>query len=455
MKILHLLIIVSIFQFTLIGQDIAFRNPLTKRVEMIDIKSKKYYYKNEALIEPVLIGKLNFENITISDFPSTIHVNTFLDSHNTLFLSISGTGQLYKLTKTTFRRLDKTYYRGFNFGASKFMRNDTLFSFGGMGFWRVNNVLTFFDFKQKEWEYQFQKNTGPEAILVGLSGLSENKFYTVTPSQIFQPKITDEHEVFQYDLNSKIWKKLGTLNFVSLFGFEVKPENTVWINGGILFLDINSKIYFGDIQNNKLYESRGSKLKFFNHKFDFFENKTHIFSHRKDYSNRIHKSELDSLTKGDFKNEFVEINQLYKPIISDSIIIQYYSIFILLGTLIIILIVIFIRKRYFKKKVYLFDILPDGSEYLIKQLVGKGEGYQFTSNEIIELSLKTFKTSESQRLFRSKFLNQFNNYFSNTYKIQNAIERVNSKDDKRYVLYFFKKEAYLVLVNYMKTYKSN
>lgn len=41
-------------------------------------------------------------------------------------------------------RQDRTFYQGYNFDAYQFQRNDTIFSFGGYGFWLENNLLTYF-----------------------------------------------------------------------------------------------------------------------------------------------------------------------------------------------------------------------------------------------------------------------------------------------------------------------
>ena len=67
-----------------------------------------------------------------------------------LYILIDGTGQVYKAsaqnaTKIAFTRLDSTYFAGYNFNAFDFAYKDTIFSFGGEGFWHNNGKLRYFN----------------------------------------------------------------------------------------------------------------------------------------------------------------------------------------------------------------------------------------------------------------------------------------------------------------------
>src|SRR5574343_661777 len=76
------------------------------------------------------LGKIqDWENIK-KELPSDFDINTFYQK-NKLLVSIPGTGQLYHLdiNHLTLKRLDQTFFRGYNFNANQFFRKDTLFSF--------------------------------------------------------------------------------------------------------------------------------------------------------------------------------------------------------------------------------------------------------------------------------------------------------------------------------------
>jgi DNA-directed RNA polymerase beta' subunit len=71
-------------------------------------------------------GKLASEGLILNDLPPNPNINCFkIDSH--YVFTFPGTGQVYQfnLMKRQLKRLDKTYYRGFNFNAIQFVRKDT------------------------------------------------------------------------------------------------------------------------------------------------------------------------------------------------------------------------------------------------------------------------------------------------------------------------------------------
>ena len=119
---------------------------------------------NNALFKTILAQKQSITHIT----PSTSNIipvngvfkslkQQLLYTDKGLFLLIDATGQIFKATnwddaEIEFKRIDSTSYFGFNAESLKIMRKDTIFSFGGYGFWRFNVYLSFFDFKRYEWE---------------------------------------------------------------------------------------------------------------------------------------------------------------------------------------------------------------------------------------------------------------------------------------------------------------
>ncbi len=72
-----------------------------------------------------------------------------------LFVKISGSGLLFKVSEGTkgliFTRVDSTIYQGSDFHAFVFSLGDTVFAFGGYGFWRNNGVLKFLNPKNHDW----------------------------------------------------------------------------------------------------------------------------------------------------------------------------------------------------------------------------------------------------------------------------------------------------------------
>jgi hypothetical protein len=101
----------------------------------------------------------------IFKFGLPVLINTkisLLKNKKDIYLQPLGTGKLYLLKKEQktgqlkntyqFIRIDSTYFFGANFNAINFFMNDTLFQFGGEGYWHIRGHLTYFSNKTHEWE---------------------------------------------------------------------------------------------------------------------------------------------------------------------------------------------------------------------------------------------------------------------------------------------------------------
>src|SRR5215831_3150034 len=71
-----------------------------------------------------------------------------------LFLLLQGTHWVYKFDTASFQfyRLDTTFYRGSNFDCYFFSYNNTLYQYGGYGFWSNRDFLTYYVAKTRDWE---------------------------------------------------------------------------------------------------------------------------------------------------------------------------------------------------------------------------------------------------------------------------------------------------------------
>lgn len=88
------------------------------------------------------------------------HSNSLVGNNGKLFArdglwiaTFSGSGRVFEIDtiNNTIDRQDRTFYQGYNFHAYQFQRKDTIYSFGGYGFWINNNLLTYFSEVRREW----------------------------------------------------------------------------------------------------------------------------------------------------------------------------------------------------------------------------------------------------------------------------------------------------------------
>jgi hypothetical protein len=68
----------------------------------------------------------------------------------------SDLGRLYQIIEDKKRyrtiRIDSTIHSGVNFFSKTFFARDTLYQFGGLGFWSIRGIMTFFSKQTDQWE---------------------------------------------------------------------------------------------------------------------------------------------------------------------------------------------------------------------------------------------------------------------------------------------------------------
>jgi hypothetical protein len=146
---------------------------------------------------------------------------------NKILIQPLGTGRLYEIVKedNTYRskRIDSTLHSGVNFFSKTFFTRDTLYQFGGLGFWNIRGLLTFFSKQTNQWELVQTNRDVPcffdnsqDAVLQVYDDPSHPKMYlSNTYKYLNYPQtfdITGKDTSFVFDFNTKQWTALGKLN---------------------------------------------------------------------------------------------------------------------------------------------------------------------------------------------------------------------------------------------------
>ena len=244
--------------------DFEFMNPNHLKMERIDFKSKKYW-QEQQLNHWEVLGEVDLRSVNLADLPPKYIYNTFeIKGH--FFFVIAGTGQVYEFdpVKRILSRVDQTYYRGYNFGALQFSHNDTLFSFGGIGFWHYNNVQTFFDLQTKEWEMVKAKGDIPKRIYSTFAGYSkrEGKLFMLEIPDAFVTPTIQPLDFYEYDLKTNVWNKKGSVSVDFLNSFERRFAEVIWLNDLFIIPCTDGEIIVDPIKNTS-YKYLGSKTSFF------------------------------------------------------------------------------------------------------------------------------------------------------------------------------------------------
>jgi hypothetical protein len=124
-------------------------------------------------------------------------------------------GLVLEFSGDSLRRIDKSSHEKMQNGSFVFAENDTLFRFGGNGFWTNWNFLTYFDENTQEWELIITDN-----LKVTIPGLTqslathdqENVYVFSGYRQNERNPLVDvkNNEVWKYNKVSNSWKFLGS-----------------------------------------------------------------------------------------------------------------------------------------------------------------------------------------------------------------------------------------------------
>jgi hypothetical protein len=417
-----LIIFISFPIRTLANSSLKFWD-ISERINYVINFKNKTYVKESVQGKIVFTSPLQLVNIDTTALYENFQVVTF--KKNELFIiTLQGTGQVYSFdpTKKIIKRLDKTHFAGYNFLSIRFTRKDSIYSFGGTGFWQTNNILSFYNYPNGEWDALIHPEIEPIRIKNQISGYFPyyDKVYALEIPKLYSKDENYKPYYWSFDLKSKKWTKLGVIND------ELKNvQDEMFISDRYCFFKHYTKILWGDPGQNKLFIYQGNKSNFFSLPINIFKKGDFIYFLNKKWNED--KFELDSMKTQELIDNSKIYGSFYQPDHSKEI--GFYVIGILFGILSIILI-------YRKSKQPIED--NTNFESIFNLLLNLPEINTLELNKILNCENKP---ADTQRQIRARFITQLNQQFLLKYNIENAITRIQSTEDKRFVNYQISKEA--------------
>lgn len=402
-----------------------------EQVHLKEIKPGKFVSSNPIQIEPS----------ALRDLPPNFGNNFFYTDQKKIWFTLHGTGQVYQFepSKNTFSRLDKTYYKGHNFEASQFIRKDTLYNFGGYGFWNYTNVITYYDSIQKEWQVVRPENSGPESLVGGYQGysLADDKFYSgAAEHEPVRKNInkTIEDVIYAFDFKELKWSILGKINPDLPF----KSQRSIYWDGEHFIQWSADKLYLIDPAANKVYCLDDPK-KYYQANDKFYRIGDTIYSY---WTN---KTTIVKLSKKELLKQAKRFGEFYtKPIRSIS---TFILTALAMGLLGFAIFGIYKKRKSGTRSHHWFDAIE--LELLNRMtLLEDSEDKQLSVIQINEILNIEHKAPDNQRRIRMKFFKDINTKLLIHFKVEEAIERIQSDEDKRLLLYRLKPAIQQKLVEY-------
>lgn len=252
-------------------------------------------------------------------------------------------GEVYTIIEDSLNRLDTTPDHRLNITSNIFVNNDTIFKYGGYGYWSQRNFNIYFDFQSKEWQvYKTSKESyNPMGSFYGLYLKSKEGIY------FFGGKMVDEtnrinqiksKDVLYFDFKSKAFEKLGTseLEF-NLSHYLVHDNEFVYLIKDTILYQVSPKDNTVNLYSypNKLWSISKER------NFNTFKKDRYYIEVNDPLSN---KSKLISLTKEElFKNPLGSLKLYNKDL--DAKPALFFLVLFLVSILFLILLKIILNKK--------------------------------------------------------------------------------------------------------------
>ncbi len=438
----------------------------TIRTPKTPILSLLYSNKNE-------ISQINTPRRTsyvhISNNKKNIFQN-LLKTKSGLYLIVEGTGQVYKATDTNnseifFTRIDSTLDYGNSYLSINFSYKDTLYSYGGYGFWRINGQLRYFN--DNEWSI-IKLNKEYKLTNEAVNYLpKKSQLYALTNITNDEAEINKKSEnqyVIKLNLATKENEILGKLNPYLSFIRKTQGCNIVNIEAlnGTLFEDFETReCFLINFEENRIYKLKSEKRNI------LFKNSKDVFKSLFEINGTLYyeysNNKLDS-TKISIDDFIIIPEPVYfnniAPIFTNRLII---SLFVIL---LILLSVVLLRSKGNIKcflKLTKYDPIPQNNialdlafseidQQLIELIYSKCQKGNSASVEEVNNCLGiSKKTIEIQKRVRTEVINKLNHKFKIICDNQNdIINRIRSEEDRRYFRYTINKDSYKLFIDYLK-----
>ena len=261
------------------GSEFIFCSKNTFSIYSYDGTFKKSFFVSDELIKDL---KPNSAEISFSKRFKVFNKN----SDNIKIVSVDG-GHVFSVDNDTLKREDFSFNHKMSFGSAVFVRNDTIFKFGGYGFWSSRNFFTYFDNSSKEWEfYPSNSLLLPPPIHNFNFKVFDDEFIMTngyTPDVGTGIKNQSVSDIWKYNFIDRKWDNLGVSNLP-------KYDN---------ILEIDNDVFFARKQNN--------------YDFIYVDYLNNVFYDVETANTSIPINGLSSIIKGDTLYAFKDGNFLKKP----------------------------------------------------------------------------------------------------------------------------------------------
>ena len=363
--------------------------------------------------------------------------------NNTLLLSEKDGGKVYAFENDSLVRRDRSDIVHWQSDSSLFHRNDTIYKYGGYGYWTTSNALTYLNPISKGWEVISTKGLEvPKSTHTQIHFLNKNNLIILGGYHLSAKnhlKALYQYSVWIYDFKLKIWSYLGQSTIEEMDQYmriDTGPEGT-----HELFNTQRSLVKIDVINNETSYYSENPL--YFNVEMDLnlpiYKYKNAYIYYKKKNKNLL----LSKVTENLFVQQKTGNGSLFIPQKNRTL----YTVFSLLfGVLIIVLWLILKKRKKKKKTLFVFEhkisfnkkeAFLEPSEYLILKILIVNPALE--SAQILSLIYNESLTKSHNEKIKNTLIESLNLKLSYVIGGSGApIASEKSPEDKRIRIYSLK-----------------
>ncbi len=286
-------------------------NLLGQKINGIDINVQQQYF---WMLKGDYVLKKDFKNVLIDSFyikkPKRESKLIIVSKKNKPYVVSKGGGMVWKIVNDTFIRIDKSHYHKMTSKSSVFVHRDTIFKFGGYGYWSSRDFFSYFSETSNHWEYYpiNLQSILPPGLFDMDTSYASNRYFVSGGSTVNRHTGTTSRtnsSIWRFDFDSKSWSDLGISKFFDYEDYD--------------FIDIGQNRHLATtFSDDKLTPS--------NYILDFNENLMIPIQNSFDFSiaNSFHKNDTiftieDDKLKKRSLSSFMILDKNAKPLYMDSI----------------------------------------------------------------------------------------------------------------------------------------
>ena len=209
----------------LFSQELLFENTQIEISTMDPDKGLLYHFSGDSL---KLINMANL-SVVATRFITRSQSRPFISMRpiwfeKKLLLSEKNGGELFKLQNDSLKRIDQSDIHNWQSFSGLFVKNDTLYKYGGYGYWTASNALSYYDKTSKGWEVvPFQDGRIPKGTHSHKHQFVGTQLYILGGYQIRgqnRLKTNFSNDIWSLNLSAKKWHYKGEVSIPSIENYK-------------------------------------------------------------------------------------------------------------------------------------------------------------------------------------------------------------------------------------------